>query len=151
MQRKKVAGMLGVQMSGLDVLWAAYFAWAEGDLAALLDLVADDIVFAVNVPAGVKSYVGKGMGKDAFARGLERLLRDWEVIEFTPLPIKPRGLWLRAQVSYCYKARGTGLEIDGTMRHLWRVVDGKIVHFELLHDAPRMDAFRRLAQAEPHI
>jgi ketosteroid isomerase-like protein len=135
-------------MSGLDVLWAAYFAWGEGDLAALLDLVADDVVFAVNVPAGVKSYVGKGVGKHDFGRGLKRLLEDWEVVEFTPLWIKPHGLWLRAQVSYWYQARATGLEIDGTMRHLWRVVNDEIVHFELLHDAPRMDAFRRLAQAE---
>jgi hypothetical protein len=34
------------------------------------------------------------------------------------------------------------------MRHHWRVVGGKIVHLELLIDAARMDAFRRMTQAE---
>ena len=137
-------------MYTLQVLSEAYDAWADGDLPALLELVADDIVFAVNVPARVDSYVGNGCGKGLFADRLARLLDDYEVAAFTPRWIKPRGpLWRSAHVSYCYKARGgTGLECDGTMRHHWRVVDRKIVHLELLIDAARMDAFRRLTQAE---
>ena len=139
----------GYEMYALDVLPAAYAAWLAGDLGRLMSLVAEDIVFAVNVPARVDSYVGNGCGKDLFAERLARLLDDYEVAAFTPRWIKPRGpLWRSAHVYYCYKARGTGLECDGTMRHHWRIVDGKIVHLELLIDAARMDAFRRLTQAE---
>ena len=135
-------------MYALQVLSEAYDAWADGDLAALLELVADDIVFAVNVPPGVKSYVGKGIGRDDFEDGLRRLLAEWEVLEFAPLWVKRHGLWLRVHVSFCYRERRTGLKLEDTMRHHWRVVGDKIVQLELQLDSPRMDAFRRLAQAE---
>ncbi len=37
------------------------------------------------------------------------------------------------------------------MRHHWRVVGDEIVQLEIHFDHPRMDAFRRLAQAEIRI
>jgi ketosteroid isomerase-like protein len=136
-------------MGELELLPAAYAAWIAGDLVRLLKLIANDVVFAVNVPARVDSYVGNGSGKDLFADRLARLLDDYEVTAFAPRWLKPRGvLWQSAHVYYCYKSRATGLECDGTMRHHWRVAGGKIVHLEVLIDAARMDAFRRLTQAE---
>jgi ketosteroid isomerase-like protein len=135
-------------MSDLNVLCAAYSAWEDDDLPALMDMVAEDIVFAVNVPRGSKTYVGKGIGKAAFEAGLRRLLVEWEVIEYRPLWTRKHGFWQRVQVAYCYRERRTGLMIEGTMRHLWRVVGDEIVQLEVHFDHPRMDAFRRLAQAE---
>ncbi len=61
-------------MCALNVLCAAYTAWEDGDLPALMDMIAEDIVFAVNVPRGSKSYVGKGIGKADFEARLRRLL-----------------------------------------------------------------------------
>lgn len=138
----------GKRMSALRVLWAAYNAWSTENVAALLDLLAEDFVFSVNVPQGAKSYVGSGVGKRDFADGLRRLLAEWEVVEYEPLWCKQQGLWHRVHVSYCYRERHTGLEIESTMRHHWRVVDDAILQLEVHFDHPRMDAFRRLARAE---
>ena len=138
-------------MCALNVLCAAYTAWEDGDLPALMDMIAEDIVFAVNVPRGSKSYVGKGIGKADFEARLRRLLAAWEVLEYRPLWTKKHGLWHRVLVAYCYKERRTGLMIEGTMRHHWRVVGDEIVQLEIHFDHPRMDAFRRLAQAEIRI
>jgi ketosteroid isomerase-like protein len=138
-------------MSALEVLCAAYSAWSDEDVPALLDLIADDVVFAVNVPLNLKSYVGKGIGKPRFETGLRRLLAEWEVVEYTPLWFKQYGLWQRVHVAYCYRERRTGLEIESTMRHHWRVVGDEIVQLEVHFDSPRMNAFRRLAQAEPRV
>ena len=130
-----------------NLLREAYAAWAEADLDEVLPYFGDDVVFAVNMWPEL-SFVGRGHTKDLLARRLQRLLNRYEVIEFAPWWIRPRGLWLRAHVGYCYRDRNTGWEIDGTMRHLWRIVDGKIVHFELRYDVPRMDAFRRFTAHE---
>jgi len=135
-------------MSALNVLFEVYDAWSDGDLPALMDWVADDIVFAVNVPPGVKSRVGKGVGKRDFEAGLRRLLAECEVIDYTPLWTRQFGLWHRVHVAYCYRERRSGLAIEGTMRHRWRVVGDAVVQLEVHLDSPRMDAFRRLAQAE---
>ena len=135
-------------MSALDVLRAAYHAWSTEDVPALLDLLAEDFVFAANVPLGTRTYVGKGVGKEHFAEGLEQLLGEWEVVEYDPLWFKQQGLWHRVHVSYCYRERRTGLKIESRMRHHWRVVDDTIVQLEINFDQPQLDAFRRLAQAE---
>ncbi len=135
-------------MSALDVLRAAYRAWSIEDVPALLDLLAEDFVFAVNVPLGFKSYVGDGLGKYRFEIGLCELLDEWTVTDYRPLWFKPCGLWHRVHVAYCYRQRHTGLEIESTMRHHWRVVGDEIKQLEVHFDHPRMDAFRRLAQAE---
>jgi ketosteroid isomerase-like protein len=135
-------------MSAFSVLLEVYSAWSDGDLPSLMDWVADDIVFAVNVPPGVKSHVGKGVGKRDFEAGLRRLLAECEVIDYTPQWTKQVGLWHRVHVAYAYRERRTGLTIEGTMRHRWRVVGDEVVQLEVHLDSPRMDAFRRLAQAE---
>jgi ketosteroid isomerase-like protein len=135
-------------MFALEVLCAAYDAWSKENVAALLRLLAADFVYTVNAPPGLQSYVGKGVGKHDFEAGLHRLLVDWRVVEYRPLWIKPCGLWHRAHASYCYRERQTALEIEGTMRHHWRVADDVIVQLEVHFDHPRMDAFRRLAEAE---
>jgi hypothetical protein len=135
-------------MCALNVLCEVYDAWLDEDLPALMDWVADDIVFAVNVPPGAKSHVGKGVGKRDFEAGLRRLLGAWEVVDYTPQWTRQFGLWHRVHVAYCYRERRTRLTIEGTMRHRWRVVGDAVVQLEVHLDSPRMDAFRRLAQAE---
>lgn len=136
-------------MCALCVLKAAYAAWAAGDLGRLSALIADDIVFDVNMPARMKSYLGRGHSKVEFLYRLQTLLDDWTVVSFEPVWIKSRGpLWHCVHVSYCYEERRTGLRIDGTMRNLCRVVDGQVKQLELLLDAGKHDSFRRLTRAE---
>ena len=48
---------------------------------------------------------------------------------------------MQSRAQYRYRHRTGGMEVDGTMRHLWRFVGDEIAHFELFHDAPRMRAF----------
>ena len=135
-------------MSSFDVLWAAYYAWSTENVPALLDLLAPNFVFDVNVPLGAVSYVGSGLGKQEFERRLCQLLDEWEVAEYDPLWFRRQGIWHRAHVFYRYRERRTGLEIESTMRHLWRVADDEILQLQVNFDHPRLDAFRRLALAE---
>jgi ketosteroid isomerase-like protein len=136
-------------MHEVCVLSAAYAAWAAGDLGRLAALIADDIVFDVNMPARTESYLGCGQSKVEFLYRMRNLLDDWAVLAFKPEWIKPRGpLWQCVHVSYCYEERRTGLKIDGTMRNLCRVVDGKVRQLELLVDAGKHVSFRRLTRAE---
>jgi hypothetical protein len=123
-------------MCALSVLSAACAAWAAGDLRRLALLVADDIVFDVNQPARVNSYLGYGRGKPELIYRLQTLLDDWAVIAFHPEWRDPPGpLWQCADIFYCYEARETRTRIEGTMRNHFRVVDGKIVQVEMRLDA----------------
>ena len=40
-----------------------------------------------------------------------------------------------------YRHKTTGLDYEGSMRHVWLIVGDQIVHFEEFHDMERVRAF----------
>jgi len=110
---------------------------------------APDVAFAVRAPRHAASFVGRGRGRDVLAHRLRAFLDSYEVLEFRLLHDAPRGRYLQCRIRYHYRHRRTGMRIDGTMRHVWRVVGGRVERFEIVHDAERMGAYFELT-AEPY-
>ncbi len=129
------------------IVEAVYVSWEAGDLPAMLRCFASDITFAVHHP-GEATFVGEGQGKSQLAERLGRFLLEYEVVDYGTTQIYESDGRMDCRVRYQYRHRMTGMEIDGTMRHVWNVVDGKIVSFEVIHDARRMGAFFELAARE---
>ena len=131
------------------VLEAAYASWATGDLDATMASFADDVVFIIHLPPEVAPFVGEARGKDQLRPRLQTIIDDFDFIEYVPLQIVAAGEILHSRVAFLYRHKTTGLEYDGTMRHVWRVEGDKIVRFEEFHDAERVRTFfRLLAQAK---
>jgi ketosteroid isomerase-like protein len=123
---------------------AVYALWEAGDLTAMMNCFSDNVVFAVH-PVAKATFIGQGQGKPLLARRLADFLSEYDVIDYLTPNIRVRGDWVDYRVRYHYRHKKTGMEIDGRMRHLWHVLDDKIVRFYVIHDARRMGAFFELA------
>lgn len=117
----------------------AYDAWKRGDLEAFGALMAEDVAFAV--PFSTQTYVGNGTGREELKRRLRAFLDDYEVPTFRITGAVPSGSECVFRIQYRYRARDTGLDIEGSQRHAWRVKDNEIVAFTVMHDAQRLGAF----------
>lgn len=131
------------------ILEAGYASWAARDLPATLSVFSVDVVFAIHVPPEVAPLAGEVHGRDELALRLAAILDDFDFIEYVPLQITAEGGQFHSRVRFHYRHKQTGLDYEGTMRHVWRVEGDKIVRFEEFHDAERVRAFfRLLAQAK---
>ena len=124
---------------------AMYVSWEAGDLPSMMSFFADDVVFAVHPVEATTTIVGHGQGKELFASRLALFLHDYEVVDYSTPYISADGDSVDCRISYHYRHRKNGMEIDGSMRHVWKIADGKIVRFDVIHDALRMGAFFELA------
>jgi ketosteroid isomerase-like protein len=124
-----------------------YASWEGGDLLATLSYFAMSLVFIVHSSPNAPSLIGVGFGRDRFAQRLELFLDQYEVEEFRRVGFRADGDGFCSSVAYRYLHRGSGLDVEGRMRHTWRFIDDEITHFELFTDAPRLRAFYNLTAA----
>jgi ketosteroid isomerase-like protein len=130
------------------LLEGAYAAWAARDLSSTLACFAEDVVFAIHLPRDVVPFAGEVRGRDELAKRLQAILDDFDFLAYQPQQITSQGLHFHSQVYFHYRHKATGLDYEGTMRHVWLIVGDRIVHFEEFHDAERVRAFfALLAQA----
>src|SRR6478735_7622873 len=132
-----------IERSRLIVENACTF-WEAGDLRSMMNCFSETAAFAVHPPSWT-SFVGQGEGKAVLQRRLERFLSEYEVVDYQTVGMTVRADWIDCRIQYHYRHHKTRMEIDGRMRHLWRVVGGKIVRLDIIHDVKRMGAFFDLA------
>jgi ketosteroid isomerase-like protein len=126
------------------ILEAMYASWAAKDLDAVLSCCSDDIVFVIHVPPEVMPFAGETRGKAALVPRLRMILDNFDFLEYRPTFISDEGEEFHSQVHYHFRHKTTQHDIEGTMRHVWRVKDDKIVRLEEFHDTPRVRAFFEL-------
>jgi ketosteroid isomerase-like protein len=130
------------------ILGDVYASWEEGDLLSTLSYFARGVTFAVHSTPDGASLIGAGFGRDYFGDRLEMFLRRFEVQEFKLLQVTARDVWVQSRALFRYRHRATGMEVDGSMRHVWRFDGDEIAYFELFHDSPRMRAFYAMTALE---
>jgi ketosteroid isomerase-like protein len=148
-KRAQLQEGLGMRARNRLVLEAMYASWAAKDLKAVLSCCADDIVFVMHLPTELMPFAGETQGKAAIIPRLQMILDGFDFIEYRPLFINDQDDAFHSQVRYRFRHKETGLEIEGTMRHVWRVEGDQIVRLEEFHDTPKVRAFfELLAQSE---
>lgn len=120
---------------------AAYAAIAVEDVDLALSSFADNVGFTVHAPAGTTTYIGEGHHREVLGARMKTFYRAHNVLEYAPTHFLVNDGWILVRVRYRYQHRLARLEIDGTMRHFWRLDGDKIVHFEIVHDVQRMGAY----------
>jgi ketosteroid isomerase-like protein len=123
------------------ILKDLYASWEGGDLTSTLSYFTRDVVFAVHATPDGASLIGDGCGRDQFGDRLDMFLQRLEVQEFKLQQVMAKGICLQSRAHFLYRNRSNGMDIDGSMRHVWRFVGDEIAHFELFHDSPKMRAF----------
>ena len=130
------------------IVEAVYASWSARDLKAALSCFSKDVMFAIHLPPEVAPYFGIQQGRDEFGARMQMILDDFDFIEYKPIQITSQGISFHSQVRFHYRHKLTGLEYDGSMRHVWRIKGDRIVRWEEFHDIERVRVyFRLLAQA----
>jgi hypothetical protein len=130
------------------ILCDLYSSWEGGDLFGTLSYFAPSAAFAVHATPKGASLIGAGTGLDDLGNRLEKFLHRVEVREFRLLQVVSKGFWTQSRAYFRYRHRNGSMEVDGTMRHLWKFVGDEIAHFELFHDSQCMRAFYAMAALE---
>ena len=123
------------------VIEGAYAAWQARNLPALMPLLADDIVFALHVPADVLPIGGETRGKTAVAAVLQGLLDGYDFLAYDPSPLTVDGARVESDVRFQYRQNATGEVIASRLHHRWSTADGKVTRLEEWHDLPTVRAF----------
>jgi hypothetical protein len=130
------------------ILRDLYSSWEGGDLFGTLSYFAPSTAFAVHATPKGASLIGAGTGLDDLGNRLEKFLHRVEVREFRLLQVVSKGFSTQSRAYFRYRHRNGSMEVDGTMRHLWKFVGDEIAHFELFHDSQCMRAFYAMAALE---
>jgi ketosteroid isomerase-like protein len=130
-----------VPPSNLDVARRGFEAVNSGNLEAMLDLVADDVV--ADVPSGYAN-ADSYRGKDEFSRMLEQWLEPWSEFHAEPLEFIEEGDAIVVPVHQSATGRESGIEVDMTLAYLIRVRDGRLVQWRLCADADEALALARV-------
>lgn len=118
--------------------------WAARDKAAALQLVSDEITYALYVPEDVLPFGGVTSGKPSISDRLQTILDVFHTVRFAGRVTKSVGDIVHGHVEYCFRHKITGHEIDGTMRQVIRIEDGRIIDWREYADVERVRAFMRL-------
>ena len=124
----------------------AHLAWASGDLHDFLSLLADDIVYTVNVDGLEVPYASSAVGKEDVRWRLELLLDTFEVVTFHMESLTHEAGFSRSTVRGRYIHKATGEILDVRIRFRAWLKDGHIVRMEEVHDAAYVVAFQRFVK-----
>lgn len=124
----------------------ALLAWAAGDLEHVLALLAEDVVYVVNVDGTKVPYASSATGREDVRRRFELLLDTFVVDSYTVESLVHEPDFSRAAVvgNYTHKATGERIRLRFRMRG-W-VENGLLTRVEELHDAAYVEAFARLVE-----
>jgi len=130
------------------IIEAACAAWEAENVEAVVADLGEEVDFSVNAPPDAASFVGAGRGRAELVRRLEAYLAGIKVMYFEALlPITTRGDdALHCRAHFLYRHRIKPLHIEGTMRHVWRFRDDRVLRLDVYYDAPRMRAFYDLIE-----
>jgi ketosteroid isomerase-like protein len=113
----------------VKTIQSVYEAFGRGDVAAILDVVADDVDWGSESSSTEVPWWGVRNGKDAVADFFAQLASTSEVLEFTPLAMVGGGDDVLTVVRYRASATKSGKSVDMEIHHHFHFTDGKISHY----------------------
>jgi uncharacterized protein len=116
-----------MSQENVEFLRERYRQLNEGGFAAVADFVAPE--FTMDSPQGVES--SQAHDKAGLQKWFEKMDEVWETLVFDPIEISALDAErVIAVVHTSGRAKGSGIEIDQELTHLWSLRDGKAVRFE---------------------
>jgi len=113
----------------VKTIQAVYEAFGRGDVAAILDVLTDDVDWAAEAASTEIPWWGVRTGKDAVTEFFTQLAANEEVLEFTPLAMAGDGDDVLTVVRYRAKAMKTGKTVDMEIHHHFHFTGGKISRY----------------------
>jgi ketosteroid isomerase-like protein len=127
-----------MSQANIDIAKNSYAAFGRGDIAAILAVLADDIVWVV--PGVTLPSSGRFEGKAAVANFFQSVGTTWSFTAFEPREYIPSGDLLVVIGRYAGTSRATGKPFDSDWVMCWRFRDGKLAHFQEFTDTELLAA-----------
>ena len=125
----------------------AYNNFKKGDIAALLDLLPDNVTWQLPEIEGVP-FAGKRTGRSSVAEFVQGVEANQETLQFEPREFIAQGDKVIALGHYRWRVKSTGREYASDFAHVFTLRDGKIVGFQEYTDtASAARAYQRSAAA----
>jgi ketosteroid isomerase-like protein len=116
-----------MSQENVDLTRERYQQVSERGFAAIADVLAPE--FTMDSPQGVEA--SQAHDKAGLQRWFEKMDEIWEGLTFDPTEISALDAErVIAVVHTSGRARGSGIEIDQYLTHLWTLRSGKVVRFE---------------------
>src|SRR5262249_13144904 len=117
-----------------------YEAFDRGDIAAILDMVTDDVDWAAETTSTVAPWFGQRRGKAGVAAFFDDFGATMEVEEFTPVAFVPNGNEGLAVIRFKARSRANGRSIAMNVHHYFVLNNGRISYFRGTEDTAQTEA-----------
>jgi ketosteroid isomerase-like protein len=126
------------------ILEGGLTAYALGDLEAAAAYFAEDAQYALYVDQDILPFGGQVIGRTAILGVWRNMSESFELLRYAARNLTVQDDIVRCQVDFAFRHRKSGEVIDGVMRVVAQVEDGRIVRYREYHDQERIRAFMRL-------
>jgi ketosteroid isomerase-like protein len=127
----------------IKIIQGVYEAFGHGDVAAVLDVVADDVDWATEAAGSGAPWYGVRHNKGEIAKFFEEFGTAMEVEEWTPLAFAASDADVHAVVRIRTRSRATGKTVAMNLHHFFTLRDGKIVYWRGSEDTAQTQAALR--------
>jgi ketosteroid isomerase-like protein len=120
-----------------------YDAFGRGDVAAILDVVTDDVNWGAETTSTVAPWYGARHGKDAVAKFFADFGNAMEVQEFNPISFAANDNDVLTVVRLRSTSRATGRTVAMDLHHVFTFRDGLISYYRGTEDTAQTEAALR--------
>lgn len=117
-----------------------YDAFGRGDVAAILDVVTDDVDWATETTSTAAPWYGPHRGKDAVADFFTEFGTTMDVEEFTPVAYAATDTDVLTVVRFTARNRANGRSATMDLHHWFVFRDGKIAFYRGTEDTAQVEA-----------
>jgi ketosteroid isomerase-like protein len=125
--------------ASIKTITGIYEAFGRGDVAAILDAVADDVDWAAKAGSSAAPWYGVRRGKDAVAAFFSDFGSTMEVEEFTPVSFAANDTDVLTVVRFRARSRSTGKTAQMNLHHYFKFRDGKIAYYRGTEDTAQTE------------
>ena len=121
---------------------AVYRCYRERRLAELVDLLSDDFLFRADLPDDPIDG-SRPRSRAELTLLAHKFLAEFDILTMEPGPIHIDGHIASVEVQSVYRHKKTGMVLDTTFHHEWRIADGKARELRQRHDQEQLRAFTK--------
>jgi ketosteroid isomerase-like protein len=129
--------------ANIKTIERVYDAFTRGDVAAILEVVTDDVDWASETTSTVAPWYGVHHGRDGVAEFFTALASAMDVEEFTPVAFAANDNDVLTVVRFRVRSKSTGRDAAMDLHHVFRFRDGKIAYYRGTEDTAQTEAVLR--------
>ena len=119
----------------IKTVQAVYEAFTRGDVAAILDVVTDDVDWASDTSSTAAPWYGVRHGKDGVVSFFEAFGSTMDVEQFDPVSYAANDNEVHTLVHFRATRRANGKSITMNLHHFFQFRDGKIAYYRGTEDS----------------